>query len=77
MPDFVVTDLKLRPTVWHMEKDVIIRVAREDSATAGHFAISIHGSRDDEGGTEGAERKEGSGAVVSWFGSFGIEKSLQ
>ena len=56
------------------EKDVI-RVAplarREDSATAGHFAISIHGSRDDEGGTE-----EGSGAV-SWFGSFGIEKSLQ
>ena len=54
----------------HMEKDVI-RVAREDSATAGHFAISIHGSRDDEGGTE-----EGSGAV-GWFGSFDIEKSLQ
>ena len=53
-----------------MEKDVI-RVAREDSATAGHFATSIHGSRDDEGGTE-----EGSGAV-SWFGSFDIEKSLQ
>ena len=56
--------------MWHIEKDVI-RVAREDSATAGHFAISIHGSRDDEGGTE-----EGSGAV-SWFGSFDIEKSLQ
>ena len=70
MPVFVVPRTKLRPTVWHVEKDVI-RVAREDSAAAGHFAISIHGSRHDEGGTE-----EGSGAV-SWFGSFDIEKSLQ
>ena len=76
MPVFVVPRTKLRPTVWHMEKDVI-RVAREDSATAGHFAISIHGSRDDEGGTERGCRKEGSGTVCSWFGSFGIEKSLQ
>ena len=49
----------------------MIRVVREDPATAGHFAISIHGSRDDERGTE-----EGSGAV-SWFGSFDIEKSPQ
>ena len=72
VPDFAVPHLKLQPTVWHMEKDVI-RVAREDSATAGHFAISIHGSCYDEGGTETVGRKWRS----CWFGSFGIEKSLQ